>query len=36
MEEVQKTLHKMKNNKSPGTGTIPFELINFDGESLTK
>jgi hypothetical protein len=36
MEEVQKMLHKMKNNKSPGVDTIPSELIKFGGESLIK
>jgi hypothetical protein len=36
MEEVHKALHKMKNNKSPGTDTIPSELIKFGGESLIK
>jgi hypothetical protein len=36
MEEVQKALHKMKNNKSPGIDTIPSELIKFGGESLMK
>jgi hypothetical protein len=36
MEEVRKALHKINNNKSPGTETIPFELIKFGGQSLTK
>jgi hypothetical protein len=36
MEEERKALHKMKNNKSPGTDTVPPELIQLGGESLIK
>jgi hypothetical protein len=36
MEEVQKALHKMKNNTAPGVDTIPSELIKFGGESPIK
>jgi hypothetical protein len=36
MEKVQKALHKMNNNKSPGIDTIPSELIKFGGQSLIK
>jgi hypothetical protein len=36
MGEERKALHKMKNNKSPGTDIIPPELIDVGGESLIK
>jgi hypothetical protein len=35
-EEERKALHKMNNNKSSGTDTIPPELIQLGGESLIK
>jgi sorting nexin-29 len=36
MEEVQKALHKMNNNKSPGNRHNSSDLIKFGGESFIK
>jgi len=36
LEEVEKAIQHMKNNKSPGSDELPSEIFKYAGDSMTK
>ena len=36
LEEVQKAMQRMKNNKTPGSDELPSKIFKYGGDSMTK